>query len=85
MSQIALAVAWLQNESEDCTVVCCAFATACAYMDGDGGCSAKVDMVRRLAGCVERILEVLPTTCDLCRAACDSFEKADEDMTRSRR
>jgi hypothetical protein len=86
MSQMALAVAWFQNEtSELCTAACRASATACIYIDGDGGCSTKVDMVRRLAGCAdERILEVLlPTTCDdLCRAACDSFVKADKDMIR---
>jgi hypothetical protein len=61
---------------------------ACAYIDGVGvGCSAKVDMLRRLAGCAERILEVpLPTTCDdLCRAAWESFVKADKDMIILRR
>ena len=82
MSQMALAVAWFQNESELCTAACRASATARIYMDGDGGCSTIVDMVRRLAGCAdERILEVPPTACDLCRAACDSFVNADKDMT----
>jgi hypothetical protein len=87
MSQIALAVAWFQNEIELCTAACRASATTFAYMDGDGGCSAKVDMVRRVAGCAdERILEVPTTPCDdLCRAACDSFVKAEKDMIRLRR
>jgi hypothetical protein len=88
---------------------------ACTCIDGDG-CSSRVDMLRRVAGCDERILfphenikvivvlvlarieelalalahalalrvVEVPTTCDLCSAACESFVNAENDMSRLR-